>query len=72
MKNHFGNCLILGGVVLIAASFWFSGSEKPYVEVSLIDQYALADLTIDEEHQCQLRIDNNGATLARIVGTNAC
>jgi len=64
--------LMFGGVVLIAYSGWAYYASIPNVQVSVVDREVLTKVICAERTSFQVKVDNRGAGLARIVGNNAC
>jgi len=72
MKKLIAFGLIFAGVVLLACSSWSYYVSIPNVEVSVVDRTVLSKVVRAERTFFQVKVDNNGAALARIVGSNAC
>jgi len=64
--------LMFGGVGLIAYSGWAYYVSTPNVKISVVDKTVLSKVVCMENSSFQVKVDNQGAALARIVGTNAC
>jgi len=72
MNKFIAFSLMFGGVGLIAYSGWAYYAAAPNIEISVVDKTPLSKVVRMEMTSFQVKVDNQGAALARIIGTNAC